>query len=118
MGFCRPGSEYVPRHSVNNDYMNAILKEILRNVKRHRGEMAWHEPARDPETGEVRGFKWALPNQRSLVLTLDPQANTVRVDRESPELPEAELRSYILPANDLVKIRALYRWVAGGPVEE
>lgn len=92
--------------------MHAILKEILRNLKRHRGNAQWQEPEREPAQGEVRGFKWSFPNGRGLTLLLQPSGE-IQVTRTGPDLPEEERRKFLLASNELEKMRVLYQWAAG-----
>lgn len=93
--------------------MHVILKEILRNLKRHRGTAEWQEPAREPAAGEVRGFRWEFPNGRKLELLLEPP-DQILVTKDAADLPPDAARTFTLSANELETMRALYRWAAGG----
>ncbi len=93
--------------------MHAILKEILRNLKRHRGTAQWVEPEREPTVGEVRGFRWEFPSGRRLTLMLE-ESGQIQVTKETTGFEPLEAESLSLASNELEKLRELYRWVASG----
>lgn len=92
--------------------MHATLKEILRNLKRHRGTAEWREPEREPAKGEIRGFRWEFSNGRKLTLILEAP-DRIQVTKDGPDLPADEPRAFALASNELEAMRALYRWAAG-----
>jgi len=92
--------------------MNATLKEILRNLKRHRGTAPWYEPAREPATGEVRGFKWQAASGRTLIFLLDASGR-VLVTRGEPGVAATDAEPIILASNELAVMRDHYQWLAG-----
>lgn len=92
--------------------MHTVLKEILRNLKRHRGTAEWREPEREPAVGEVRGFRWEFPNGRKLTLMLDPPGR-VLITKEAPDLSSEESLPSSVASNELEIMRGAYRWAAG-----
>jgi hypothetical protein len=104
--------EYTSAQTLGYVTMNATLKEILRNLKRHRGTAPWYEPAREPATGEVRGFKWQAPSGRTLMFLLDASGR-ILVTRGESGVTASEAEPIVLASNELEVMRDHYQWLAG-----